>query len=327
MPANVESMMYVGEKPWHGIGVELDHVATAEEAIRAAGLDWGVGKYPVFAEIPAGNDFRLIQVPGKYATVRMDTNDTLGVVGEVYKPLQNREAFGFFDEVVGSNAAIYHTAGSLSGGRRIWILAKLPGRIYIKGTEDVTDKFVLLANSHDGTTGVQMHITPIRVVCQNTLNIAIRQSVKGMNLRHCPGVLDKVTNVQQALGIVGLFYSEFDEVAAFLAKKPVTASVLDEYLDELGFTTEGRQRATRGDNIRAKLIELFETGSGSDLKGVRGSMWGLMNAVVEYTDHYRGTRVTSDAANEKEARLASLWFGAGAKLKQKAWDVALAMTA
>ena len=169
MPANIDKMMWVGEKPWHGEGTKLENVATSAEAIEAAGLDWKVEKRGLYF---AQTDGTTQLIPGKYATVRTDNQVALGIVGKVYTPLQNKEAFSFFDSIVGVKEAMYHTAGSLGKGERVWILAKLPG--YIKVTEDdVVEKYLLLANSHDGSSAVEMLFTPVRVVCQNTLNLAI----------------------------------------------------------------------------------------------------------------------------------------------------------
>jgi hypothetical protein len=140
MPHQINSMFYNGEVPWHKLGTRLDHPATAEEAIQAAGLDYTVAKRPMKAII---HGHRYSDVPDHFATVRMDTGDVLGVVGNRYQPIQNQTALSFFDPLVGADEAVYETAGALGKGERIWILAKLPGYIKVRG-KDIVNKYLLL---------------------------------------------------------------------------------------------------------------------------------------------------------------------------------------
>jgi len=155
MPAEIDTMMYVNEVPWHRLGKRLENPATATEAIDAAGLGWDVQLQPLYT----GPD-RAVKVKDRFAVCRIDRLDhadggQLGIVGRDYTPLQNREAFNFLDPLVGENAAIYHTAGSLRDGRRVWMLAKLPGEIRVIG-DDIAEKYLLLSNSHDGGSSVRI---------------------------------------------------------------------------------------------------------------------------------------------------------------------------
>ena len=184
MPANLATtdskpaMMYAGEVPWHRLGTRLDSPATAREAIVASGLDYRVAIKPLVTL--EGTD-----VPQRKAVVRHDTGDVLGVVGNSYVPVQNHQAFGFLDAVVADEGLRYHTAGALGKGERIWMLARLPGSIRVGNSDDLVDKFLLLSNTHDGTTALRVFFTPIRVVCQNTLNLAERNAgQQGIAIMH-----------------------------------------------------------------------------------------------------------------------------------------------
>ena len=154
-----------GPSPWHNLGIPLNHPATAREAIEIAGLDYTVVKRPLESSTGTKKD--------SFVTVRTDTGDVLGTVGQIYEPVQNRDAFGFFDTLVSEHKAVYETAGVNGLGERIWILAKLPGYIMVHGN-DIVNKYLLLINSHDGSLPVRVKVMPIRVVCNNTLTSDFR---------------------------------------------------------------------------------------------------------------------------------------------------------
>ncbi len=223
------SMMYVGGVPWHGLGTALDKPATAEEAIHAARLDWQVRKLPLFASDGEHSLLRL-PVPDKYAVARENSLDVLGVVGSSYTPVQNREAFAFFDPIVGKQAAIYHTAGALGKGERVWILAKLPDSIRVIG-DDITDKFLLLTNSHDGTSSLQVKFTPVRVVCQNTLSLAINQGGAGIKISHHTDIHQRLKAAEKMLGIVRHQFDELADTFREMVQVPMSHNRLERYLE------------------------------------------------------------------------------------------------
>ena len=314
MTANVESMMYVDEVPWHGIGVGLDNPATSKEAIIAAGMDWEVE----IQEIKTETD---IPIPWKRAIMRKDKNIPIGVVGKKYQFLQNIDAFSFFDSIVGESRAIYHTAGVLGRGEKIWILAKLPSHICVAKDDDV-EEYLLLVNSHDGKGSIRLFFTPIRVVCKNTLNIALRGGEKqGASVRHVGKVMDKITDVRKILEKTHRFYTDFGDSSKFLANKQADSVAVDAYIDACfhGYAKE----AKKVKNMMSKVRENFEE-ENKKLPSIAGTYWALFNGYVGYIDHARATKGEDDDVR-KSNHLNSIWLGDSVKLKQKAWDIAIKM--
>ena len=308
-------MMYYGEAPWHGLGKKLNKPATASEAIRAAGLDWEVVKSPL-AYIPRNG--AVTHIAGRFALVpgegwQGEGQPVLGIVGSQYEPLQNRDAFAFFDHIVGKGAAVYHTAGALGDGERVWILAKLPDDIRVVG-DDITNKYLLLCNSHDGNSAVQIKFTPIRVVCQNTLSMAL-QNGRTLRVTHTRDMHQRLKQAEKLLGIIRRKYDAIGEAFVAMTKVQLDSAQLHTYLhavfpdpvekdNEKGWATATRDRT---------LAELFFVeGRGNKLPGVRGTVWAAYNGIVEYVD-YRSIHTSDDR------RLNSVLFGGGASTKIRAY--------
>lgn len=309
---NINSMMYFGSKPWHKLGNEVSQAQTSGEAITAAGMDWQVEKQQLFLANGTA-------VNGAMATIRKDTGAQLGIVGDVYRPLQNKEAFSFFDAIVGEKAAMYHTAGVLGDGEVVWMLAKLPGYIRTVG-DDVSEKFLLLTNSHDGSSTVRVMFTPIRVVCQNTLNVALAGTSKMARIKHCSTMGQRIDYVRETIGIVSAQFSLFEEITQKMAGYQVTQEALQKYFVSSGVVPqikEGEKTSTRAENIMDEVSRLFERGKGAELPGAHGTLWGAFNAVTEYVDYYRSSK------NDNRAK--SLLLGSGAAIKQQAFDSALTL--
>ena len=309
MPANVETMFYTGETPWHRLGKKVEHSLTAEEAITESGLDWPVDEAQVFINSQPRDEYK--------ALVRSDNGFVLNVVNKTYKPVQNRDAFKFFDEVTTVGSAKYHTAGSLNQGRQIWLLAKLPGELVIT-KEDVVEKFVLLANGHDGYHALTMQWTPIRVVCQNTLNIALADSAVRFYARHTQNALQKAGAARDILGIANRFYTEFLEKCQQMVKVPaLPAPNLSRLISNIvgieeGITVEESHKFRK--EAYNKIMDLVETGKGQT-PDIRGTDWGVFNAVAEWADFYMPVR-----SKREGARSESILFGRGADIKREAWD-------
>lgn len=313
------AMAYFGEKPWHSLGTEVKHAMKASEAIEAAQLNWEVEKRQVFTTV----NNQYVPVNDQFAVVRKDTEDVFGVVGRVYRPLQNKEAFSFFDSIVGTKEAMYHTAGALYNGQKIWLLAKLPNSIQV-AKDDIVDKYLLLYNSHDGTSTVQIMFTPIRVVCYNTLNAALSERADGaVKLRHTLNIATNIEGIRNQLGIISSYYKTFEDISKHLVSKQANSKMVEDMLTSLGLGVDKADESTRTQNMRDQIKHLFEHGKGNDLPGVKGTLWALYNGVTEYADHYKTIRSKSD--DDTSSRVSSILFGSGANLKQKAMDTVVAL--
>lgn len=313
------ALMYVGEVPWHGLGTRLATPATAQEAMAAANLDYDVA----LAELRTTEG---IPVPQKRAVIRTDTQDVLGVVGANYVPVQNRQAFAFLDALAADGGIHYHTAGALRKGERIWLLAKLPGQIRVRFSEDVSQKYLLLSNSHDGSSALRVFFTSIRVVCANTLSVADREGRgEGIAIRHQGDLAAKVREAQRVLGLAHRFFDDLENHFDLLARHYPSHAQVSAYYKALYPDPEDGNPA-RAQSVRDQLFGLYESGQGQDIPEIRGTTWAAFNAVTEFVDHRRPTRARSDfdrAAN----RLESAWFGTGSRLKQHAFQLAVEMAA
>lgn len=308
-----------GEQPWHRLGVNVAEAQTSAEAIRLAGLDWEVLPRPLFA----GNaDGTYSPVPDRVANVRSDTGAVLGVVSTGYRVFQNRQAFDFMDAIVGDKLAVFETAGGLKGGRRVWMLARLPKTIRV-AKSDAVEPYVLLTNGHDGSAALRMIPTTVRVVCQNTLNLATSRasSTEGLTVFHFENLEARVEDARRKLGVITDRLDAFAGEARRLAKRQVTTEELRAYFEEL--------LPDVTDDNKAKLLAAWNANFEADrqtLPGIRGSAWAAFNAVSEWADHQKW--VTGKTAEAKtDNRLNSIWFGAANAVKQQAFVAALGLAA
>jgi len=314
MAHELESSFYFGEVPWHGLGTPVEGALTSQDALVKAGLDWEVEIQPVFIHYQ-GNPLNAINIPDAKAVVRKTDGAALGVVGNRYTPVQNVEAFKFFDGLTQGNFAMYHTAGSLRGGKKTWILAKLPDVIKIR--DDVVDKYLLLYNSFDGTTPFSVQFTPVRVVCMNTLTMALGQVVgERFRMRHTTNVMSKVSSAQQLLGLTNQFYVNFQEIANRMAVLALPAPKMENYIiSSLGIKEEDKAMWRPMEQYAfTKTMELVEVGKTTPQS--KGTLWGAYNAVTEYEDHWKKNQ-------DRTSRFEFSLLGSGAELKQNAFAQAL----
>ncbi|MHB1156052.1 MAG: DUF932 domain-containing protein [Phycisphaerales bacterium] len=311
-----------GGPAWHGLGTVVQDAATSREAIHLAGLDWKVQQWP----LQAIDDHRHSAVHRHVANVRTDTGAVLGVVGRQYTPIQNVECFDFMDALVGDKLAMFHTAGSLKEGRTIWMLARIP-KEYHAGDHDVIHPYVLLVNSHDGSSSLRMIATTVRVVCNNTLNLALNRATgsEGISIHHRPSLEMRVREARQRLGIVAARFDQFDEELHRMLEVQPSARQVNRYfktvIPPLPDNATARQQQSRREMLD-RLDANLEAESNT-LPGIRGTAWAAYNAVSQWADHQRSFRGTDDH-QRAENRLQSVWFGSSNDIKQKAYDLALA---
>lgn len=281
---NADSMFSVRERPWHGLGAVLERPpSSVVEALELSGLDWEVEQVGLRTE--HGDP-----VPGVVANVRLDTRQILGVVSTRYTVVQNVEALRFLDNLIGSSMH-FETAGSLWSGRRVWALAKLPEWIEVGG--DHVDRYCLVTTGHDGAHGIKAAVTPIRVVCQNTLTWGLDAAPRVYSIRHTGELAGKLHEARRVLEITIDYYTQFKRFGDQLAGQRMTDARLRKVLDELYPTSEGPAKVGKAE--LAKAVEARDTITylfrhAPTVGNAPGSRWAAANAVVEYLDHYRPSR-------------------------------------
>ena len=319
MAHEVESMMYVGKTPWHGLGVAVPdgNELSIKEAVVAAGLDWEVELRHIFTEDDKGS---LHGVLNHYASCRKRDNAVLGLVGKDYRPLQNRDAFRWFQPFLESGEATLETAGSLKGGSRIWVLARIRRDPLIVGKEDLMRHYVLLSNSHDGSLAVRVGFTPIRVVCNNTLCLAHESKAsKLLRVKHTSRVLENLEDVRDTIDLAQQEFAATVKQYRRLASRQINSTDLVKYV-RIVFGLKERPRTPaqeKQQKIIPSVVRLFENGRGSRTAGT--NYWGAYNAVNEYLNYFRG--------KTQDNTLSSLWFGNSGALNKKALGVAMRLAA
>jgi phage/plasmid-like protein (TIGR03299 family) len=328
-------MLYVGATPWHELGTKLDAPPTAAEAIVAAGLDWEVGLRDLRTSPDLENGYAGGEAVSHRATFRKSDGRILGVVGPGYHPIQNGTAFDWFNPFLETGMAAIETAGSLRHGQRVWILAKLNRAPSVIVPGDEVQKYVLLANSHDGTLASRVGFTPVRVVCANTLSMAVDDAAsKLIRVRHTKNAKDVLEKVRDIMNLADASFEATADQYRALARAQVHPGDLEKYVRMVFTAPKTEQEKAKAalsptasmlaevlddadkknGRVFEKVSELFETGNGNQLPGVRGTYWAAYNAVTEYTTHFRG--------KDKESRLNAL-FADAAVINRKALRSAL----
>jgi phage/plasmid-like protein (TIGR03299 family) len=286
MPANVESMVYVKDRgvPWHGFGTAVDGLMTGAEVLEKAGLDWQVEKRPLYIDPPEGGLKNLQLVQSHEATVRVSDNSVLGVVGKVFTPTQNSELADCMDAVVDSGEAKYETAGSLLDGRRVFISMEMPKHISVAGDDSEFESYLLGVNGHDGGQAFEVLRTTVRVVCWNTLQSAKAKALAKFSARHTTGVTARVGEIRDALALEFKGLETFNEVLNKMARARISEARGREVLLKV-FPLKADDMAEADlakSDFAAALANWRTTETISDK--LRGTNYGLFNAITEYAD-------------------------------------------
>ena len=300
-------MAYVGDVPWHGLGTKVPADLTPEQFMVKAGLDWDVEKEDILTT--SG-----IKVKNKQALVRSSDGSILDVVGTGWNPVQNSEAFDFFEEYVNAGDMEMHTAGSLKDGQMVWALAKTKDGFELFNG-DQTDNYFLFTNPHQFGKAINIRMTPIRVVCNNTLTLSLSQNADQMLTVNHRKAFD-ASEVKEQMGIAREKLDQYKTMAEFLGSKPYTGENIVQYFNEV-FGTPAKEKV---DGVlpftsrNAKLaMENLQTQPGANF--AEGSFWQAFNTVTYMTDHLQG--------REGDSRMVSSWYGRNRKVKLNALNKAL----
>ena len=308
----VETMAYAGEVPWHGLGVAVPADLSPRQMMEKAGCDWQVRKEVMTTA--SG-----VQVESKQALVRSSDNSILDVVGDNWEPVQNIEAFDFFNEYCAAGDMQMHTAGSLADGKIVWALAKVNESFDVLG-DDQVDSYLLFSNPHQYGKSLNVRFTPIRVVCNNTLTLSLSQTAKNeVVLNHRRAFNPDM--VKEQLGIAHEKFAQYKEMAQFLAKKTAKLEDVVIYLNEVFPVANSKDRAVDSyadlSRTAKQAFDVLETQPGADM--AMGTWWNAVNAVTYLTDHKLG--------RSADTRMQSAWFGSNQAKKVKAMNLAVEMAA
>lgn len=289
MPALVENMFYTSNDynnrfvPWHGLGIPLVESPTSAAAIKAAGLDWTVEPKNIF-------DKDGKEIPGFIANTRSSDNQVLGIVSNKYKIVQNSEAFEFTDSLL-DEGIVYETAGSLKKGRTVWLLAKMPET---KILDDTIDPYICFMNTHDGTGSIRVCMTPIRVVCNNTLNLALSSAKRVWSTCHMGNIQEKLEEAKHTLGLAENYLTALDEEANRLVDIKVSDAELEKIFDlmfPINYETDSARKINNIINLKTNLFHCYDA---PDIKQYKGTVYGVVNAATDMVAHTAPNRLSAN---------------------------------
>lgn len=333
--AGQHSFFSVKEKAWHGLGQIIEGYPTSAEALKFAGLDYEVVKRRLFTfdnkNQAADEDTEIklpeVEVPDFFATIRTDNEAVLGVVGKDYEVVQNKDAFSFFDAIVGGDGIQYETAGALGSGERIFITAKLPDYIRV-GNNDLLEQYLFLTTSHNGSGSIMAAFTPVRIVCNNTLNAALRNQSNAIRIRHTINAKDRLEQAHKLMGISDRLSAQLGGIFNHWAKVRISDAEVRKLIrmalvpnkEVLQSIQEGREDELSAcfRNMSEAAFEYALSNESQQLETTKGTVFGVYNAVTGYFQNVRTYR-------DGEAKLKSMLLGGTAQARtQKAFDLCAA---
>lgn len=281
MAAEVESMFSVRQVPWHGLGTIVEDAPNSEEALKLAGLDWDVIQCPVM------NTVSGLLIPNTFSNMRSTDHKDLGIVSDRYKVVQNKDAFQFTDALIGADVR-YETAGSLKEGRTVWLLAKMPSTTILN---DEVEQYICFSNSHDGTGRIRVCCTPVRVVCNNTLNLALQRAKRSWSMTHAGNIEGKLEEARKTLEMTSSYMTALSDEAEKLASEKLSDAKVESIIKNLFPITPDMKDRARG-VAESSIENLLYCYRADDLANFTNTKWGLVNAVSDFVGHTQPARLT-----------------------------------
>lgn len=292
MAALVESMMYVREVPWHGLGTKVNDAPTSKEAIKLAQLDWNVNPTVIY-------DANGKEISGYKANMRDSDQSILGIVSDRYQIVQNSEAFEFTDSLL-DEGVVYETAGSLRDGKQIWLLARMPSTTILG---DDVDPYLCFTNTFDGSGAIKVCMTPVRVVCNNTLNLALETTKRSWSTRHIGDLAGKLHQAKETLGLAQEYMKKLDEDADRLANTKLSDAEIESivsFIFPIDYIKDTKRKIENTNKMRNDFMTCYMM---PDIAQYRNTAYGLVNAASDMAGHMAPSRVTSNYAQNNWAKI------------------------
>lgn len=310
-----EQKMFVAGQTWDEAGTFVAE-CTVKEAVKKADLDWQVEAAPIVTD-----DQKATAIDKYNITRRVDNNAILGIVKAGFKPIQNMEAFSMFDRVI-QGKAIINTAGQLQGGSKVWMLARMPDLIEVS-KDDPIEKYMLLSNSHDGRRPLSVLFTPVRVICENTLNLALGEGknkfAPSVSIKHDADSTVKMKEAERVMAHAFAYFDKFKTFVEYLTEKQMVEERIKTIIEHVFPPNKKLIVTQKIANHRLQVRRLFDEGKGHDK--IAGTAWALVNAFGEYADH--SLAVDKNKEDFRANQMRSIWFGAARGLKQRATNTVL----